>query len=49
MSHSDGINPFLSLATDLVRLKDPCYCATVAIEFIISQNGEVSVKKNKEG
>ena len=33
-SHSDGINPFLSLyAPGNKKISKPCYCATIAVEL----------------
>ena len=47
VSHSDGINPFLSLVEQSEKIKDPCYCATFAIEFEI-KDGHARVVQSKE-
>lgn len=46
VSHSDGINPFVSMAADR-KIKDPCYCATLAIEFEVKE-GRASVRHGAE-
>lgn len=47
ISHSDGINPFLSICDKEKKVKDPCYCATFAIELEII-DGQAKVRRSEQ-
>eukprot|EP00347_Sterkiella_histriomuscorum_P023034 403336211 len=40
VSHSDGINPFLSLNGGDEKIKSPCYCSTLAHEIKVERNSQ---------
>ena len=46
VSHSDGINPFLSLF-QANKIDDPCYCCTIAAELEINPNtGSIQLRQD---
>ena len=47
ISHSDGINPFLNIFDESLKIKDACPCCTVCYELQLDVNGGYKVNDFK--
>lgn len=45
ISHSDGINPFLSLQDPDHKIKKVCYCGTLCYELLMNGDNKFEIGK----